>query len=401
MAPVGRTWCAAWKHEPGFAQQKHAQDHGGDHAPGRGVDSRPEHRLRLYSFAGSASSGHLRPQTDSAAGGTYIDNLALADRSLAELMRTLDGTAMAAKTTVIVCSDHSWRVPMWRSTPHWTKEDEAASHGRFDPRPVLMIHFPGQQAEQDVAAPFDEIRIHEIIEPLLRGQEPVFDKALLAGAHLRSLTLDSGRTTYHSPIRAIRDRSAHSPKPMPTNPSRSQYPRKITSRHPQESHAARPDPTQWVRGHSASARANIRAPHRQARTPYRCPADHQAEDCNRCWHDGSATAPASNRDRASCCGLCEPPHPSAHAGERNKLPGSNRSPLPADPVPRRGRRVAPDPAAGRANAAVRNGASASMVTIQGEMLVAKLLARNGPRGWYSHAWMSRADQSFSRHTPNR
>ena len=57
-----------------------------------------------------------------------------------------------------------------------------ASRGRFDPRPVLMIHFPGQQAEHDVSAPFDEIRIHEMIERMLRGQDPAFDKALLAGS---------------------------------------------------------------------------------------------------------------------------------------------------------------------------------------------------------------------------
>jgi hypothetical protein len=96
-------------------------------------------------------------------------------------MDTLDGTPLAAKTTIIVCSDHSWRVSMWRSTAVWTKEDEQASRGRFDPRPVLMIHSPGQQSEQDVTAPFEELRIHEIIETLLRGGQPAFPKALLAG----------------------------------------------------------------------------------------------------------------------------------------------------------------------------------------------------------------------------
>lgn len=38
----------------------------------------------------------------------------------------------------------------------------------------------------------------------------------------------------------------------------------------------------------------------------------------------------------------------------------------------------------------RNGIRASMVTTQGEMVVPKLLLRNGPRGTYSHFWMSRA-----------
>lgn len=114
-------------------------------------------------------------------GGTYIDNLALSDRVLGELMRSLNATTLAAKTTVIVCSDHSWRLPIWRPKAEWTKEEEVASRGYFDTRPVLMIHFPGQESEKLVAAPFDAIRIHEIIEHMLRGEEPGFDKAVLAG----------------------------------------------------------------------------------------------------------------------------------------------------------------------------------------------------------------------------
>ncbi len=102
--------------------------------------------------------------------GTYLDNLALADRTLSQLMATLNATALADKTAVIVCSDHSWRVPLWRPTPEWSKEEEIASQGRFDQRPVLMIHYPGQQTERDVNAPFDGIRIHEIIEHMLRGE---------------------------------------------------------------------------------------------------------------------------------------------------------------------------------------------------------------------------------------
>src|SRR5687768_11450188 len=54
---------------------------------------------------------------------------------------------------------------------------------------------------------------------------------------------------------------------------------------------------------------------------------------------------------------------------------------------------------GRGAAATRKGSSASSVTIHGETLVAKFFARNGPSGWYSQLWMSRADQSFTRHSP--
>ena len=33
-----------------------------------------------------------------------------------------------------------------------------------------MIHLPGQQTEQDVTTPFEEIRLHDILEHLLRGE---------------------------------------------------------------------------------------------------------------------------------------------------------------------------------------------------------------------------------------
>src|SRR3984957_5056879 len=56
---------------------------------------------------------------------------------------------------------------------------------------------------------------------------------------------------------------------------------------------------------------------------------------------------------------------------------------------------------GRTAGGTRNGTSASKVTIQGEIVVEKLLERNGPRGWYSQVCTSRADQSLTRHTPKR
>ncbi len=103
------------------------------------------------------------------AGGTYIDNLALADRSLGDLISALNRTASASKTTLVICSDHSWRVPIWRGAPGWTKEEEAASQGRFDPRPVLMIHFPGQSSEIGITESFNEIVLHDILLQMLRG----------------------------------------------------------------------------------------------------------------------------------------------------------------------------------------------------------------------------------------
>jgi hypothetical protein len=103
-------------------------------------------------------------------GGSYIDNLALADRSLGELLQSLAGTRDADETTLIVSSDHSWRVGLWRHAFGWTKEDELASgHGHFDPRPVLMVRFPGQTAAA-IGKPVPLLAMHGMIDRMLAGE---------------------------------------------------------------------------------------------------------------------------------------------------------------------------------------------------------------------------------------
>jgi len=177
LAPVAERWRQS-RNKPSFPQEKHAQDLAA-------VMPKAEDLLRDESIRFllihlpiphppgiyDRRPGHSRPS------GSYIDNLALADLSLGKLMAVLNGTSDADKATVIVCSDHSWRVPLWKATGSWTREDETASHGRFEPRPVLMIHFPGQQSEHPVTAPFEELRLHEILEKMLRGQETGFSPA--------------------------------------------------------------------------------------------------------------------------------------------------------------------------------------------------------------------------------
>src|SRR5690242_7198536 len=48
-----------------------------------------------------------------------------------------------------------------------------------------------------------------------------------------------------------------------------------------------------------------------------------------------------------------------------------------------------------------NGSNASARTTHVLIVVPKFFALNGPRGTYSQAWMSRADQSFIKTTPKR
>jgi hypothetical protein len=103
-------------------------------------------------------------------GGTYLDNLVLADDTLGALLQEINATPAASRTTVIVSSDHSWRIPLWRLVPGWSAEEERASGGRFDDRPVLLIHFPGQNSGNDVNSALPELLEHDIIAEMLRGK---------------------------------------------------------------------------------------------------------------------------------------------------------------------------------------------------------------------------------------
>ena len=103
--------------------------------------------------------------------GTYLDNLVLADETLGMLRSILENTPSAANTTLIVSSDHSWRTFMWQATADWSEEGDRATHGgKFDPRPVLMVHLPGQNTGQTIAKPVNLLITHTILEGLLRGQ---------------------------------------------------------------------------------------------------------------------------------------------------------------------------------------------------------------------------------------
>jgi Sulfatase len=102
--------------------------------------------------------------------GTYLDNLALADKTLGNLLEEIKGTAVANRTTVILSSDHSWRVDMWRVDAAWTAEEERASGGKFDPRPFLLIHFPGENAGEIRTESFPALGLHGILETMLRGE---------------------------------------------------------------------------------------------------------------------------------------------------------------------------------------------------------------------------------------
>ncbi len=103
-------------------------------------------------------------------GGTYLDNLVLADDTLGVLMQEIDSTSRAGQTTIIVSSDHSWRTPMWNQGGDWSDEEERISGGRFDQRPVLLIHFPGQNSSNEITSSESELLEHDIVKDIIQNR---------------------------------------------------------------------------------------------------------------------------------------------------------------------------------------------------------------------------------------
>jgi hypothetical protein len=104
-------------------------------------------------------------------GGSYIDNLALSDRILGQMLAGIAASGAEERTTVILSSDHSWRVGLWRDSYGWTEEDELASgHGHFDPQPMLMVRFPGETATETISRPVPLLAIHDMVERMLAGE---------------------------------------------------------------------------------------------------------------------------------------------------------------------------------------------------------------------------------------
>jgi hypothetical protein len=101
---------------------------------------------------------------------SYLDNLALADRYLGQILGVLKSSPRWKDTTLIVQGDHSWRIDLWNWMPSWTGEDEAASRQVFDPRPALLIHQAGQMQPQLNATAWSLLQVHDVIEKLLNNE---------------------------------------------------------------------------------------------------------------------------------------------------------------------------------------------------------------------------------------
>lgn len=104
--------------------------------------------------------------------GTYIDNLALADRVLGHVRQVLEQQGEWNSSTVIVMGDHSWRTQLiWTKLPEWTAEEQRASDGgKFDDRPAYIVKLAGQTSGTRIDDPYQAVRTRALMDALMDGK---------------------------------------------------------------------------------------------------------------------------------------------------------------------------------------------------------------------------------------
>jgi hypothetical protein len=100
---------------------------------------------------------------------SYLDNVELADRALAELRRAMEEAALWNKTTVIVSSDHWWRA-IHRGDWGLTAAEEALFGDGPDRRVPVLVKLAGQQSPISYAKTFNTIVLHDLVLEIFAGR---------------------------------------------------------------------------------------------------------------------------------------------------------------------------------------------------------------------------------------
>ena len=101
-----------------------------------------------------------------ARGPGYVDNLALADRTLGELREAMERAGVWDRTAVLVSADHGWRAWLWRGSPWWNSDDGRMPNGDVFGVPFLL-KLPGQTSAIGCGAKFNTLVTRDLITRIL------------------------------------------------------------------------------------------------------------------------------------------------------------------------------------------------------------------------------------------
>jgi hypothetical protein len=98
-----------------------------------------------------------RGEFDDSGLGTYVDNLALVDRTSRELRQAMETAGVWNSTTVLVSADHWYRSSLWLD-------------GKIDHRVPFLLKLAGKTTRLEYNRPFNTVVTHDLILSVLRGE---------------------------------------------------------------------------------------------------------------------------------------------------------------------------------------------------------------------------------------
>lgn len=109
-------------------------------------------------------------QTFTLGNSDYVDNLALADRTLGQIRRAMEQDGTWDSSTVLVSADHPYRTGMWKDSVLWTAEMARLTESRYHIYVPFLLKLRSQRAEVDYKRDFNNVLSADLALQVLKGQ---------------------------------------------------------------------------------------------------------------------------------------------------------------------------------------------------------------------------------------
>ena len=98
--------------------------------------------------------------------GTYLDNLALVDRTLGEIRRTLEQARTWESSTILLTSDHPLRVDLWRSMHHGGLPADVQQSARVP----FLLKMAGEKQGVDYPRAIQTVVTKDLLLAIMKGE---------------------------------------------------------------------------------------------------------------------------------------------------------------------------------------------------------------------------------------
>ena len=101
---------------------------------------------------------------------TYFDNLVLTDNVLGKIRQTLEEKDLWKNSTILVSSDHHWRINEYIKKGWLSKKDLQITKGKEDTRIPFILKLKNQKEAFVYNKPFNTLITHDLILAIIKGE---------------------------------------------------------------------------------------------------------------------------------------------------------------------------------------------------------------------------------------